>query len=96
MNEPIFANGFLFKRNEKAPDFVIGNLSLNVEEAKQFLTDYAKNGWVNLSIKTSKAGKHYIELDTWEPKKDAAAAPQVAAPEPVAAGVDDGQDDLPF
>jgi len=93
MNEPIFANGFLFKRNEKAPDFVIGNLSLNVEEAKQFLTDYAKNGWVNLSIKTSKAGKHYIELDTWEPKKDAA---QVTAPEPVAESVELDDSGLPF
>lgn len=69
-NEKKFADGFIFKRNEKAPDFVIGNLSIKTAEAIQFLQQNDKKGWVNLSIKTSKAGKHYIELDTYEPKKE--------------------------
>lgn len=69
-NEKKFADGFIFKRNEKAPDFVIGNLSIKVSEAITFLQQNDKKGWVNLSIKTSKGGKHYIELDTYEPKKE--------------------------
>jgi hypothetical protein len=26
------------------------------------------NGWVNAVFKTSKAGKKYLEVDTWKPK----------------------------
>ena len=94
MNDPIFANGFIFKENEKAPDFVVGKLSMNVVEAKQFLDDYAKGGWVNTNIKQSKGGKFYIELDTWEPNQDAAKAIPVANAEVLSPGP--VKDDLPF
>ena len=67
--EKIFADGFIFKRNEKAPDFVVGNISVKVEDATAFLRKHAKNGWVNLQIKNSQGGKPYIELDTFEPKQ---------------------------
>jgi|TARA_R110002074_G_scaffold250691_5_gene422324 hypothetical protein len=82
-DEKIFADGFLFKRKENAPDFVIGSQSIKVDEAIQFLTDNVKNGWVNIDIKMSKGGKYYCELDTWEPKPKAKEA---TAPTP----------DLPF
>lgn len=36
--DKIFADGFLFKRRENAPDFVIGNISVKVEDAIGFLT----------------------------------------------------------
>jgi len=86
--EKIFADGFVFKRNEKAPDFVVGSISVKVEEATAFLKQHEKNGWVNLQIKNSQGGKYYIELDTFEPKAQAQApAPQ---PEPVNDGT------LPF
>lgn len=64
--EKVFANGFIFKRNEKAPDFVIGNISIKSEDAIKFIQDHTKNGWVNLKINKSQGGKTYIELDTWE------------------------------
>lgn len=67
--EKIFAEGFSFKRNEKAPDFVVGRLSLKVEEAVAFVRDHEKSGWVNLNIKTARSGNYYIELDTYEPPK---------------------------
>ena len=35
--DKIFADGFLFKRRENAPEFVIGNISVKVEEAITFL-----------------------------------------------------------
>jgi hypothetical protein len=66
--EKIFADGFSFKRNENAPDFVVGRLSMKVDEAIAFIKQHEKRGWVNLNIKTARSGNHYIELDTYEPK----------------------------
>lgn len=68
-DEKIFANGFSFKRNEKAPDFVVGRLSLKSDDAVAFIREHEKNGWVNLNIKTARSGNHYVELDTYEPTK---------------------------
>ena len=84
--DKIFADGFVFKRNEKAPDFVVGSISVKVEEATAFLKQHAKNGWVNLQVKNSQGGKYYIELDTFEPKVQQQSPAQ--QPEPV--------NDLPF
>ena len=67
-NETIFADGFIFKRKENAPEFVVGSQSIKVEEAIAFLQANQKNGWVNLDIKQSKGGKYYCQLDTWQPK----------------------------
>jgi hypothetical protein len=88
MQEKIFADGFVFKRNEKAPDFVVGGISVKVEDAVAFLRKHDKNGWVNLQVKNSQGGKYYIELDTFEPKAQAQAPAQ--QPEPVNDGT------LPF
>jgi len=68
-NEKVFANGFSFKRRESAPDFVIGNLSIKVEDAIKFLQENQKNGWVNLDVLKSQKGSFYIELNTWAPDK---------------------------
>ena len=68
MKEKIFAEGFSFKRNENAPDFVVGRLTVKVDEAIAFLKANVKNGWVSLDVKTGRSGNHYVELDTYEPK----------------------------
>jgi|TARA_R110000796_G_scaffold93087_2_gene197503 hypothetical protein len=78
--EKIFADGFIFKRRESAPDFVIGNISVKVEEAISFLKTHHKNGWVNLNVLTSKGGKPYVELDQFVPKKSGNDAPAEATP----------------
>lgn len=67
-NKTIFADGFIFKRKENSPEFVVGSQSIKVEEAIAFLQANQKNGWVNLDIKQSKGGKYYCQLDTWQPK----------------------------
>jgi len=85
--EKVFADGFSFKRRESAPEFVVGNVSIKVDEAVPFLQKNAKNGWVNLNVLTSKSGKQYIELDQWEPAKEQT----VKQVNPVAQ-----EDDLPF
>lgn len=83
----VFADGFSFKRNDNAPEFVVGKQSIKVDEAIAFLKANAKNGWVNLDIKQAKGGNYYCELDTWvaKPKEE----------KPVMADTSSGED-LPF
>ena len=50
------------------PNFVIGNLSIKVEDAIPFLKGNARNGWVNLNVLTASYSKPYVELDTFVPK----------------------------
>lgn len=63
-----FAKGFIFKRNDNAPEWAIGKLSIKAQEAIQFINEKNNGGWLNLEIKKSKEGKFYIELDTYEAK----------------------------
>ena len=86
--EKVFADGFIFKRNEKAPDFVVGGISIKVEDAVAFLMKHDKNGWVNLQVKNSQGGKYYMELDTFEPKQQQQEQPKAQA--------EQVQQDLPF
>lgn len=64
--EKVFANGMIFKRNDNAPDWVIGKLSVKEEDFVKFLRENSKSGWLNLNINKGQSGKIYIELDTWE------------------------------
>lgn len=69
--EKQFAKGFIFKRNDNAPEWAIGKLSIKAQEAIQFINEKNNGGWLNLEIKKSKEGKFYIELDTYEAKPKA-------------------------
>ena len=86
--QKVFADGFIFKRSDKAPDFVVGNISIKVEEAISFLKKNEKNGWINLQVKNSQGGKYYMELDTFEPKQQQQEQPK--------AQTEQVQQDLPF
>ncbi len=57
-DEKVFADGFSFKRNDNAPEFVVGKQSIKVDEAMAFLKANAKNGWVNLDIVDKKSIQH--------------------------------------
>lgn len=94
--DKIFADGFIFKRHERTPEWVVGNMSIKVDEAIAFLKNNTKNGWVNLGIKTSKEGKFYIELDTFEPKGNAPASAPASAPAPAPVQQEPVDEDLPF
>lgn len=94
MADKIFANGLIFKKSDSAPSYVIGSLSVRVNEFVPFLQDQGGE-WVNLSIKESKGGKYYIELDTWKSKEKKEGATgrkssSYVAPEDADSG------DLPF
>lgn len=94
-DEKVFADGFIFKRNEKAPDFVVGSLSIKIEDSVKFMREHDKNGWVNLSIKQARSGNYYMELDTFEPKKGGASVTG-SKPSPEAKGDEPEDDDVPF
>ena len=66
-NQITFVNGMIAKRQDNAPDFVLCNLSLKVEDLIQFMQQYQNNGWVNIDIKRSKQGKIFAALNTWRP-----------------------------
>ena len=99
--DKIFADGFIFKRNDNAPDFVVGRLSIKVDEAIKFLTDHQSKGWVNIDIKKSQGGKFYTELDQWKPRGESqevsntnkTQATDALTPKGI---MDEGGDDLPF
>jgi hypothetical protein len=95
-DEKIFADGFSFKRSEKAPDFVIGRLSMKTDEAVAFIRQHEKGGWVNLNVKTARSGNYYIELDTYEPTQQGGAAKPAAKPQAKAVAVEEDDETLPF
>lgn len=95
--EKIFADGFVFKRNENAPDFVVGRISIKVNEAIEFIKKHEKNGWVNLGVKTARSGNYYIDLDTFESNDSSKKESAVNKYETKSkAKVEEPEDDLPF
>ena len=74
--DKVFAKGFNFKRSENAPEWVVGKLSIKLEDAMPFLTQNQSNDWVNLNVVQGKMGNYYIELDTWKPTGQASALVQ--------------------
>lgn len=69
MTEKMFVAGLYFKKpHQNAPNFIIGSLSAKKNDLIGFLQNQNEE-WVNMSIKESKGGKCYIELDTWKPTK---------------------------
>jgi len=67
-----YADGIFFnKPNEKAPDFVLGNISILKDRFADWLMKQEANekGYVKLVVKNGREGKPYLELDTWQPTK---------------------------
>jgi hypothetical protein len=94
MSDKTFANGIIFKEpSDKAPDFVVGGLSVKKSEFIPFLNSQSGD-WVNLQIKLSKAGKPYVELDTWKPNKEEPNKETIEAVNELESG--NGNDGLPF
>jgi hypothetical protein len=68
--ETIYANGFIAKRTEKDPDFIVARLSIKADEAVEFINKNTKDGWVNLEIKKGKtADKFNVTLNTYQGSK---------------------------
>ncbi len=74
MTDKEFPQGIIAKRNEKAPDFVLCNLSFKVDEFIDYLKENESNWWVNLDVKRSKQGKIYTDKNDWDKDKEYAKA----------------------
>lgn len=99
MEEKLFADGFSFKRNENAPEFVAGRLSIKVDDAVNFMKKHQKNGWINLNVKKARTGNFYLELDTYTPKggESATEAKQMTnKAQSSKKPIEDTEEDLPF
>lgn len=69
-NEIEFAKGLYFNPpHERAPDFVLGSLSIRPDDFSSWLSEQVPNerGYVRIAIKRSRDGKVYAALDTWQP-----------------------------
>tara|TARA_R110000787_G_scaffold275097_2_gene383521 strand:+ start:409 stop:681 length:273 start_codon:yes stop_codon:yes gene_type:complete len=85
--EKIFADGFSFSTRENQPDFVVGRVSIKVEDAIPFLKQHgADRGWVNLNVLVGRSGNPYVELDTFKPKSQQAEVKSV----------EEAEENLPF
>ncbi len=61
---------FVHQPNEKAPDWVVGNLSFNATKFTKYLADNRdEKGWVNVDLLRSKAGELYAKKNEWKPTK---------------------------
>lgn len=83
--EKIFVNGMISKEvNEKAPDFIMGELSIKVPDLIIWLqtvgAQNATNGWINLTVKKSKLGKRYIEVNNYKAENAVVAQVKPTAP----------------
>lgn len=73
-SDVVFIDGLHFdKPHENAPDFIKGRISIHAKrlvdwmrENKQYMSE---NGFFNLDLKKSKAGKLYLAVNTFKPEK---------------------------
>ena len=69
--EKKFPKGLFAKKpHDKAPDFIITNISLKRQELIDWLNSQTDE-WINIDAKISKDGKHYVEVNDWKPEKKA-------------------------
>ncbi len=71
--DKIMADGMFFKeKHANAPDFVIGGLSIKIDQFAKFVKDHKDGEYLNFQVLKSKQGKPYIVLDTWKPNREQA------------------------
>ena len=73
----VFIDGMIFKRpRENAPDFVKGSISIKCSEFYDYMKANIKDGWLNIDLLESKAGKYYAKLNDYNPEKKEASTYQ--------------------
>lgn len=73
--DKIMADGLFFKeKHQNAPEFVIGGLSINIDQFSKFVKDHKDGEYLNFQVLKSKQGKPYIVLDTWKPNREQGVA----------------------
>lgn len=91
-----FAKGLFFNEpHPKAPDFVLGSMSINPDHFIDWLRQQPKTekGYVRLAVKRSKEGKIYVCLDDWKPETSSRGPTSATTDMP---DDDPMTDDIPF
>ena len=102
MEEKKYAKGLFVKRNEKAPEFVVCNLSCKSDDFMQFLRENTNDkGYVNMQVlKSRDKGTMYAVLDTFEPNANTTPTQEKKSVKTQAndpfQNKNSGEDDLPF
>lgn len=97
--ERILSKGFFISRREGAQPFVVGKLSIKLEDAIPFLEEHANEaGYVNIDMLWNKAGDRITGfLDTWQPEpKKEGYNPKATKPKPKEYPKYDDEDDDPI
>lgn len=66
MADKVFVNGLIVKKKE-TQYWDILNVSVKIDDFKEFMDTYWKWEWLNLAIKNAKNGWVYCELNDWQP-----------------------------
>jgi len=95
MSDNDLVMGFYPKQpSEKAPDFVIGKVSINLTDFRSWMKTHLQQNpneeWLNIDMKVSKAGKGYAVVDHWKPEQ---SPPATKSEDEPAGGIDE---DIPF
>lgn len=70
--EKVFVEGMYYnKPTEKAPHYIVANLSFSKDKFIAWLEQQEANekGYVKVVVKTSKNDKVYSEVDNWKPEE---------------------------
>lgn len=82
MPEKEFPEGFrIYPPREAAPDYVLGDVVIDVQKFTQYMRAKHADGEVRLTLKRSRSGNVYAELNTWRPNQQT-YQPQQALPPP--------------
>lgn len=94
--EQVFVDGMIAKKpSEKAPDFIIANVSIKMRDLIEFAKTHHKDGWINVQIKEARSGKFYAALDTFKPSPQQVHDDGMAQVKAAAAPAIE-EDDIPF
>jgi len=70
--EKIYVKGLFFnKKHEKAPDFVLGTLSIKIDKLEEFVKqakEHQNNGYARYQILDGKENP-YVVVDTYKPEQ---------------------------
>ena len=96
-----FAKGIYAKRHEKAPDFVVCQLSIKKNEFIDYLKSLPEAEYLNFKVNRSKKdpSKMFVAVDDWKPTKQEDQKPPIPTIYEQQSGAtipEAADDDLPF
>src|SRR3990167_6136765 len=97
-DEMIFIDGLILKKpSEKAPKWVLWNISIKTEEFMQFIKDHDNGtGWLNIDVKMSKGNKVYCSLNNYKKGDVPKSAKKVEKEEPEGPEIEGEDGEIPF